>query len=127
MSKSIIIIGAGLAGLATGCYGQMNGYETEIFESQAKPGGVCVSWKRKGYTFDYALHNLFGTSPDSPDKEVWMELGALRGLQTYSFKEFVQVEDTDGKTTMEIVIQEIVEDKITIDTGAPEPEPMPDL
>ena len=97
MAKSIIIIGAGLAGLATGCYGQMNGYNTKIFESQAKPGGVCVSWKRKGYTFDYALHNLFGTSPDSPDKEVWRELGALRGLQTYSFKEFVQVEDIDGK------------------------------
>ena len=37
------------------------------------------------------------------------------------------IEDTDGKTMMEIVIQEIVEDKITIDTGAPASEPMPDL
>ncbi|MCX9075800.1 MAG: hypothetical protein OIN88_14315 [Candidatus Methanoperedens sp.] len=26
--KSIIIIGAGLAGLSTGCYAQMNGYNT---------------------------------------------------------------------------------------------------
>jgi thioredoxin reductase len=30
--RSIIIIGAGIAGLAAGCYGQMNGYHTEIFE-----------------------------------------------------------------------------------------------
>jgi len=26
--KSIIIIGAGIAGLSAGCYGQMNGYRT---------------------------------------------------------------------------------------------------
>jgi len=95
--KSIIIIGAGLAGLATGCYGQMNGYKTQIFESQAKPGGVCVSWERKGYTFDFAIHNLFGITPGSMNNRLWRELGALRGLKTYSFKEFVQVEDTDGK------------------------------
>jgi len=37
-SKSIIIIGAGLAGLSTGCYSQMNGYKTRIFEMQNKPG-----------------------------------------------------------------------------------------
>ena len=37
------------------------------------------------------------------------------------------IEDTEGKTMMEIVIQEIVEDKIAIDTGAPEPESLPDL
>lgn len=37
------------------------------------------------------------------------------------------IEDTEGKTMMEIVIQEILEDKITIDTGASEPEPMPEL
>ena len=35
--KCLIIVGAGLAGLATGCYGHMNGYKTKIFEKQAKP------------------------------------------------------------------------------------------
>jgi phytoene dehydrogenase-like protein len=38
--KSIIIIGAGIAGLSAGCYGQMNGYRTQIFEMHNKPGGV---------------------------------------------------------------------------------------
>ena len=95
--KSIIIIGAGLSGLATGCYGQMNGYKTKIFEMQDKPGGVCVSWKRKGYTFDYAVHNLFGVTPNSVNNHMWTELGALKGIETYSFKEFVQVEDPQGK------------------------------
>ena len=96
-SKSMIIIGAGLAGLATGSYAQMNGYKTKIFEMQEKPGGVCVSWKRKGYTFDYAVHNVFGVTPNSVNNNMWQELGALQGLKTYSFKEFVQVEDPNGK------------------------------
>ncbi len=95
--KSLIIIGAGLAGLATGCYGQMNGYKTKIFEMQDKPGGVCVSWKRKSYAFDYAVHNVFGVTPNSVNNHMWQELGALKGLGVHSFQEFVQVEDPSGK------------------------------
>ena len=99
--NSIIIIGAGLAGLATGCYGQINGYKTKIFEMQSKPGGVCVSWQRRGYIFDYAVHNVFGVTTNQANKnvytQIWHELGALRGLEAYSFKEFVQVEDQSGK------------------------------
>ena len=56
MEKSIIIIGAGIAGLSAGCYGQMNGYRTQIFEMGTKPGGLCTSWKRKGYTIDGCIH-----------------------------------------------------------------------
>ena len=99
-NKSVIIIGAGLAGLSTGCYGQMNRYKTRIFEMQNKPGGVCVSWKRKGYTFDYAVHNVFGFSTKpvkSLYNQVWQELGALKDNSVYGFNEFVQVEDPDGK------------------------------
>ena len=98
VNKSLIIIGAGLAGLATGCYGQMNGYNTKIFEMQEKPGGVCVSWQRKGYLFDYAVHNVFGVTPNSVNNHMWQELGALHELQVHAFEEFTQVEDTDGKT-----------------------------
>jgi hypothetical protein len=46
-TKSLIIIGVDLAGLATGAYVQMNSYTTKIFEMQEKPCGVFVSWKRK--------------------------------------------------------------------------------
>jgi phytoene dehydrogenase-like protein len=96
----MIIIGAGLAGLATGCYGQMNGYTTKIIEMQEKPGGVCVSWKRKGYTFDYAVHNVFGVTPNSVNNHMWLELGALHGLSAYSFSEFTQVEDAGKVLTV---------------------------
>jgi phytoene dehydrogenase-like protein len=97
-NKSIIIIGAGLAGLATGCFAQMNGYSTKIYELQNKPGGVCVSWKRNGYTFDYAVHNVFGLAPNSVNNKLWRELGALRNLKTFRFEEFVRVEDSTGKS-----------------------------
>src|SRR5512137_1264694 len=97
--KSIIIIGAGLAGLSTGCYSQMNGFSTQIYEMQNKPGGVCVSWKRMGYSFDYAVHNVFGIS-SKPTKSlynrVWRELGAIKATSAYAFNEYVQVEDSSG-------------------------------
>ncbi len=80
----------------------MNGYKTRIFEAANKPGGVCVAWKRRGYNFDYAVHNVFGVASNPEVKnvytQIWSELGALKGTEPYHFKEFVQVEDVDGKT-----------------------------
>jgi phytoene dehydrogenase-like protein len=61
LAKSIIIIGAGIAGLSTGCYVKFNGYDAVIFELHNKPGGVCTSWQRKEFVFDYCIHNLPGT------------------------------------------------------------------
>lgn len=79
MGKSIIIIGAGIAGLSAGCYGQMNGYQTQIFEMHDKPGGVCTAWKRKGYTFDGCIHWLSGSAPGTTMHTIWEELGAIQG------------------------------------------------
>lgn len=81
--KKIIIIGGGIAGLSAGCYAQMNGYDAQIFEMHSLPGGLCTSWKRKGYTFDGSIHWLEGTSPDHPFNQVWQELGALDGKKIY--------------------------------------------
>lgn len=77
MSKSIIIIGAGMGGMAAGIYGQMNGYQTEIFEMHTLSGGQCTSWKRKGYTFDVCIHHLFGCDPGSKINQLWREVGAM--------------------------------------------------
>lgn len=77
MAKSIIIIGAGMGGMAAGIYGQMNGYETQIFEMHTKPGGQCASWKRKGHTFDACMHHFFGCKPASSAYRLWHEIGAM--------------------------------------------------
>ena len=47
--ESIIIVGAGIAGLSAGCYAQMNQYKTAIFEMHNKPGGLCSALKRRVY------------------------------------------------------------------------------
>jgi phytoene dehydrogenase-like protein len=95
--KSILIIGAGIAGLSAGCYGQMNGYRTRIFELHDKPGGLCTSWTRQGYTFDGCIHWLMGSRPGSPFNRVWAELGAVQGRRFVNHEEFVRVEGADGK------------------------------
>ena len=76
--KSIMIIGGGIAGLAAGIYGQMNGYRTEIFELHDLPGGLCTAWERKDYVFDGCIHYLFGTAPGAPFNQVWQRSGRGR-------------------------------------------------
>jgi phytoene dehydrogenase-like protein len=98
MPKSIIIIGAGVAGLATGCYAQMNGYRSRIFELHDLPGGLCTAWERKGYTFDGCIHYLFGSGEGRPFNQVWRELGVLHDRPMINHAELMRVVDTDGRT-----------------------------
>ena len=95
--KSIIIIGAGVAGLAAGCYGQMNGYKTQIFELHDLPGGLCTAWDRKGYVFDGCIHYLFGSGEGQPFNQVWKELGALKDRMIIDHDEFMRIRDGSGR------------------------------
>jgi phytoene dehydrogenase-like protein len=95
--KSIIIIGAGIAGLSAGCYGQMNGYRTQIFELHEQPGGLCTSWEREGYIIDGCIHWLVGSSPADNFYRIWEELGAVQGRHMVEHDEFMRIEGADGK------------------------------
>ena len=97
MEKSIIIIGGGLTGLSAGCYGQMNGYKTTIFEMHDITGGVCTSWKRKGYTIDGAMNWLVGTKPGSQFHNFWEELGAAQKWKIHNHDYYMINEGQDGK------------------------------
>jgi phytoene dehydrogenase-like protein len=98
--KSMIIIGAGFAGLAAGIYGRLNGYNTQIFEMHNQPGGLCTSWKRKGYTFDACIHWLVGSSPESPYNEMWRETGVARNREFVYADEYCRCEGSDGRTVI---------------------------
>ncbi len=76
MGSTTIIIGGGIAGLSAGIYSRLNDYDTEILEMHTVPGGQCTSWKREGYTFDYCVHWLVGSS-HGPFNQIWRETGAL--------------------------------------------------
>ncbi len=97
MGKKVAIIGAGVAGLSTGCYLQMNGYETQIFEMSQSPGGVCTSWRRKGYIFDGCIHWLVGSSPFVNLYKIWQELGAIQNKKIVNFEEFIRIEGKNGR------------------------------
>jgi phytoene dehydrogenase-like protein len=98
MTKTISIIGAGMGGLAVGCYLQMNGYDTQIFEMHDKPGGLCTAWERKGYTVDGCIQWLWGSSPNNEFYEQWEELGIVQGKQIINLDELMRIETSDGKT-----------------------------
>jgi phytoene desaturase len=75
--KSVIIIGAGLAGLSTGCFAQMNGYRSQIFEHHCLPGGVAAAWKRQDYLIDGGIHFIMGHKPGTGLHKLYRELGIL--------------------------------------------------
>ena len=97
MERSIIIIGAGIAGLSAGCYGRMNGYHTQIFEMHNIPGGLCTSWKRSGYTIDSCLHWLVGSAPGNGFYRLWEEVGAVQGRRMINHEELVRIEGEGNK------------------------------
>lgn len=97
MERSMIVIGGGLSGLSTGCYGRMNGYKTDVFEMHSLPGGVCTGWERKGYTIDGAVNWVMGTSPDSSYYQVWKEVGAAGEWKIHNHDRVMVAENRDGQ------------------------------
>ena len=80
MSKpSLIIIGAGLAGLSAGVYARMRGYPARIIEHQSHPGGVAQTWRRGEYLFDGGIHFIMGHRPGHPLHGLYRDLGVIPG------------------------------------------------
>lgn len=99
MQKTMIIVGAGIAGISTGCYAQMNGYKTSIFELHKIPGGLCTAWTKKGYTFDLSMHLLTG-SKTGAFKKMWDELGVTVDQEFYYHDTKVVVEGNGKKLAL---------------------------
>ena len=102
MEKSIIIIGAGIAGLSAGCYARMNGFKTTIFELHDLPGGLCTAWERKDYVFDGCIHYLFGSGDGQPFNAMWRELGAVQDRTMINHAEYQRI--TDGEKTLIVYV-----------------------
>ena len=98
MSRKIVIIGAGISGLSAGVYAQMNGYQAKIVEAHTLPGGMCTSWKRKGYLIDGSCHWVTGSAPGNGYHKVWRELGAIQGRRYVDYEYFSAFTGLDGRT-----------------------------
>lgn len=97
--RKVKIIGAGFAGLTVGCYLQMNGYETEIFEKHSISGGLCTSWKQSGYNFDGCIHYLVGSDKGSAFNKLWPELLNLKEMEfvNHSVRVCIEVKENRDK------------------------------
>jgi phytoene dehydrogenase-like protein len=93
----INIIGAGVAGLSVGCYLQMNGFETEIFEKHSRPGGLCTSWEKGEYTFDGCVHWLLGSNPSNPFYLLWSELIDMPSIEFRNHETRMEIEMKDNR------------------------------
>jgi phytoene desaturase len=92
----VLIIGAGLAGLATGSFGQMNGYRTHIVEHHTEPGGVATAWPNQGYLVDGGIHYLMGYRPGSACHDLYREVGILQEREYPELSTFVHFTDQRG-------------------------------
>jgi phytoene dehydrogenase-like protein len=97
-ATEIAIVGAEIAGLAAGCYAQMNGYRSQIFEMHNQPGGLCTAWQRQGFVFDGCIHYLFGSARGQPFYRLWKELGVVPEQQFFHHEELLRVSEPNGKT-----------------------------
>jgi phytoene dehydrogenase-like protein len=94
---TLIVIGAGVAGLTAGCYAARSGYRTTVLEMGQTPGGLCTSWQRKGYLFDGSVAGLAGTAPEAPIHRLWRDIGVIDGCPLYDPDDFGSVVVPDGR------------------------------
>lgn len=104
MSK-IIVIGAGVAGLSTAVHAARNGYEVEVFEHGAEPGGVCTAWEREGYTIDGCIQWLIGAKPGHGLWPLYEEIGATKDVEFLPVRQFVRLLDEPTGTQLNITDQ----------------------
>lgn len=82
----VIVIGAGIGGLACASLLAKAGMRVLIVEQAFRPGGYVGSFKRKGFTFDCAAHFVTGCHENGTIGKLLRELGIEKEL------EFIKVE-----------------------------------
>ena len=76
--KTIVIIGAGVAGLSAGIYAEQHGFHAILLEKNPVVGGMCTGWYRKGYYIDGCVHWLTGTKEGTLLNEMWKNLDVFK-------------------------------------------------
>ena len=85
----IVIVGAGLAGLSTAYH--LSGTSYRLYEREAEVGGLCRSYRKDGFTFDYTGHLLHFRQPDIKSLVERLLAGKL---QTHRRKSFIYSHQT---------------------------------
>ncbi|HET7874510.1 MAG TPA: NAD(P)/FAD-dependent oxidoreductase [Methylomirabilota bacterium] len=78
----VIVVGAGIGGLAAGALLARRGLRVLVLEQHYLPGGFCTSWprivrageRRLRYVFDAGVHDVSGLGPRGPVRHLLREL-----------------------------------------------------
>ncbi|MBO7425595.1 MAG: NAD(P)/FAD-dependent oxidoreductase [Clostridiales bacterium] len=98
--KKVIIVGAGISGMAAGIVLQRSGFETEIYEKNPVPGGELTGWKRDGVYIDNCIDYLMCSKKGSDMNGFWHDIGMLKdGLKMYSKDVFFTYKGHGGEIT----------------------------
>lgn len=62
-NRQIIILGAGIAGIAAAYHFKSAGMDAVIYEKEPHYGGLCASFERNGFRFDHFAHISFDNEP----------------------------------------------------------------
>ena len=97
-----IIIGAGLAGLASAALLAKDGYRVKVLEAHTASGGCASYFKRKNFTFDVGATTLSGLGEGQPLKilleKLNINLESLKFQKKNLAKRIFQDETLLGKT-----------------------------
>jgi phytoene dehydrogenase-like protein len=99
--KTILIVGAGLAGLSTGCFAQMSGYKS-IMEHHSQAGGVAAAWKRHSYLIDGGIHFVMGYRSGTALYELYRQLGVLPACRCVDMTTYGRFIFEDSGRSMDI-------------------------
>ena len=90
--KKVIVIGAGISGLASAILLKKENYDVTIYEKNPYAGGFLTCWKRKNQLIDGCLHWMIGTKDGTKINELWKEVGGLNNTKIVKLKYFYSVE-----------------------------------
>lgn len=116
--RSVVVIGAGIGGLAAALRLARRGYRVTVLERQAFPGGRAGVWRSEGFTFDTGPSLVLML-------EVWRSLFDDLGRRLEDYVDLVQVDPNyrvsfpDGSTLeMTSRINRLIEEFERIEPGA---------
>lgn len=105
---TLLLLGAGIAGLTCGATLAKNGYRALIIEAQPRPGGYCTSFKRKGYTFDSAVHYIQGAQDNGWLNLILKDLGIEGELEFYRLDPIYKLIYPDESITIPADLQKYI-------------------
>lgn len=89
----VLVIGAGLGGLASAILLQQCGYDAHVLEAAPRPGGVALTRHDPAHTIEGGLYFLLGHAPGSTARDLYTALGLLPAPDLATVDHYVRILD----------------------------------